>query len=538
MEVRFKAGETVLMRDWEELEELYGATDSTIDVPFGLTREMYEDLKEKELQIESINEDGVIYLQGYGQYNCSEAMLKYPGEASEVFVRWETKGNLDHYPKALSFVDRYEEQCALIGFEIFHMSPRYMWDILQFLFLPQPYSDEYVDSDAYNRAKNGEEGLVAYAASEITDHESLVEFLNQETAGYPAFFFIQDEDVNRLHGDLTEQLGYVEYAVHVDGVEEDHEFKVYYYGDNTVIVSNLSGNKIVRFLYFVLANRLAAHHTQEMDEAISSKNQEALFQAVEQVFITFEVDKQKADFKREIVKFKSFYQENEKGRTERRIRELTRNIKAMTENLIKSQRQLKEAQLHQIGLDKSSYDENLQMFLDNLVFYEDKITHLKVEQNVIYCQVVQPLQFFSQEEWDMVKFGLSGSENAKEIYEAVFGGEYTLYFEQGFILTYENSMSISRWRDHRKTRGIPNPHMERYDCWGDNQALIVKCLNEYDLTMAFAQIMSAIAGINVSDSPVFNQLAEYFDSYTDIPCLQNNTTGEMLTINQYLELVR
>lgn len=52
---------------------------------------------------------------------------------------------------------------------------------------------------------------------------------------------------------------------------------------------------------------------------------------------------------------------------------------------------------------------------------------------------------------------------------------------------------------------IANPHIKEYNCWGDNTDLIRACAESGDIVGMWAQIMSALSGIDFTDSSVCNR---------------------------------
>lgn len=545
VDMKFKPDETVVLKEWDELEATYGSPDGEIiNVPFGLTKEMYKDLSDQELKISSINEDGVIHVTGFPQYNISQEMIKYVGEESNYFVKWDIKDDVSKYPKASEFGDLYEEQCQLTGFDTMEnpIIPRYMWDNMKYLFLPQEFAKEYYESDAYAKCIHGAYGLVAYGSDKINSDEELKDFLSQETGGYHSMFVVIG-DMKEEWIPVLESLNYCA-AVFEEKqpfyAEEDHTMQVYYRDKKSIVVfSNMGGNQIVRSLYSIAAIIFGAHVTEDLMRGIIEKNQTAIYKAVEDIYATNEKLEKRIKFEQQMENLKDFYKKNERQAAERRVSQLANREREVMSSLRDIQANLREARLRILGLDQSDYDENLQMFLEQIEMYEDKIVELKVEGSQIFCQMVVPLAYWSDDEWNMVKCNLPGNSRGAALYKAIFEAKtYTLMFEQGFAITYNNEgrCGIDRWNGTTLTKGIPNPHMADYNCWGDNQALIVDALSKYDLTMAFAQIVSALSGINVSDSAVFSKLGEkyfYQERYFDIPCLKNNETGELITMNQF-----
>lgn len=86
--------------------------------------------------------------------------------------------------------------------------------------------------------------------------------------------------------------------------------------------------------------------------------------------------------------------------------------------------------------------------------------------------------------------------------------------------------------------GIPNPHHEFYDCWGDNTRNISKAIEEGNIMEACMCAYAATAGINLSDTSVFSKMLQYFrtagSTVLNKPCIINED-GSVITLRQYKE---
>lgn len=86
--------------------------------------------------------------------------------------------------------------------------------------------------------------------------------------------------------------------------------------------------------------------------------------------------------------------------------------------------------------------------------------------------------------------------------------------------------------------GIPNPHHEFYDCWGDNIRNISKAIEEGNVMEACMCAYAATAGINLSDTSVFSKMLQYFrnagSTTLNKPCIITED-GSVITLRQYKE---
>ena len=177
---------------------------------------------------------------------------------------------------------------------------------------------------------------------------------------------------------------------------------------------------------------------------------------------------------------------------------------------------------------------------ENILFFE--ISEGSKEVNLV---VRQPLLFFEDEEWEICGSNLleecrtDYDEKTAAIMDAIFTRKAQLTFEQGFCFTCKSPgyNIISDYEAIYKDRykyGIPNPHMREYDCWGDNKAKITNFLDEKKYDLAYTQIISAIAGINITDGAVMDKFMEYLNSsvYNNSYCITDMETGEVMTLKE------
>lgn len=89
------------------------------------------------------------------------------------------------------------------------------------------------------------------------------------------------------------------------------------------------------------------------------------------------------------------------------------------------------------------------------------------------------------------------------------------------------------------TRGLRNPHISEYNCWGTHKNYIRDSLERADYVQAYSQSVACISGLTLSDSPVMSRFFNYIEksSYANLPCLYLVETGTYISMNEYKQLV-
>lgn len=204
-------------------------------------------------------------------------------------------------------------------------------------------------------------------------------------------------------------------------------------------------------------------------------------------------------------------------------------------NKIKSLHEIEERLMGaRYGKDIEEQKNNI---IDMLYSNIDDIEYFKVNDGFLDAVVRQRLLYWDEDHFqELCENGFFFFENeklttlCKEIFEK---RSVTLLLLQGFTFHFSGSDFRSYSIDMEGKIGIPNPHMERYNCWGDNTSEIHRCLEYGDFLGAFAQIRSAIAGLNMYDPDVMREFKIYLaDEYTDNKCLLLSD-GRLISIQEY-----
>ena len=157
------------------------------------------------------------------------------------------------------------------------------------------------------------------------------------------------------------------------------------------------------------------------------------------------------------------------------------------------------------------------------------ITLMEAADDTLIFTMVQKLLYIDTHEYELCKeayLELAKKEGVAPIFDAICKQKATVIFEQGFQI---NGMNTVRRKIVDPKIGMPNPHIQGYDCWGGNEAEIVKFLRQEDFEMAYLQIKAAIASLKVCDSAVMNKFIGYLTIYENNKCIEILDTGEIMT---------
>ena len=153
----------------------------------------------------------------------------------------------------------------------------------------------------------------------------------------------------------------------------------------------------------------------------------------------------------------------------------------------------------------------------------------------------QELLFINDDDWNVVKEGfLSGQPYRRRgLVDAIFSRKCTVMFETGFFIDLRNC-TVNKYTLVSFTCGVPNPHIYGYNCWGDNLPHIRRALEEGKNDIAFEQIKSALAGVDVTDGAVMTEFCRILndEGFADIPCITDNETGKLMTVKEAKEFYK
>lgn len=231
-----------------------------------------------------------------------------------------------------------------------------------------------------------------------------------------------------------------------------------------------------------------------------------------------------------------------------------RNYETQLEQLELAEKDWVNAQnkVYAIKYSEDKVNETLEVLLKSL---SDKIRYIGYasDRNQLRIFADNTLQFF---DGNKIKTYLSNPRSTLRtapihvinlFIEAFIKRTVTLHMNVGFKIDIKTGdISVLKLNEISAAQalvqgrdGIPNPHHEYYNCWGENRRLIANAVQEGNLADAVMIAYAATAGINLSDTPVFTKLLDGVKGsletyYREIPYIEKD--GKRLTITEYRQL--
>lgn len=176
----------------------------------------------------------------------------------------------------------------------------------------------------------------------------------------------------------------------------------------------------------------------------------------------------------------------------------------------------------------------------------DNITYARLESGYLYMRYRTPLLYWDEDVFKILRESsnnnpLRPDNTAKQqLIDDIFSTRrVVLWFDSAFRYNltnpgFERRILENDFSDVPTAKGLPNPHHYYYNCWGDNEPMIIEAQNKGDNVIAFAQIFAAIAGINLSDNIVLDKfIRDEWSAFKRIKCLELKETNEFISIEAY-----
>lgn len=512
----FSVGQKVLFKTWEEMKAEYGVNEcGDIQTPFTFVPNMDEEInRDRVFTISTIDEsDGEVTFEEQvcdngDAYHYHVAMIK---PVPEDFVKKEIK------------------------LTKWHMDKRDYDELVKNTNLTLSMSGTEECTTGYSVALRGlllgtGRAIVIRCGHSNQKPNDMFEYLNS------AF---HDIGVVVLYNKTPEEIdAYLNYAKEKGG----NTFKIGTYAACTV------GKSMVAFgarrtmendEFFVdflskLHDIFGIETEPEIYEHLVSNNAEAgVAKIVEFISVAKEMERRK-EFENEVSKIEHTLVNGRKNSIKNKIEHKENEIESYERELYNLYSQLREHQKELAYLLYTEAGKDASGFTDIVLADYDSITKLRVEDNNIYFVIKQPLLFFNDPDWNSLREEtLRNYRSRKYIIDAIFTRKATVLFEQGVRIKL-GSCSVERWGHNLEYRcGIPNPHIEGWNCWGDNRSKIEYALRMANYDIAYTQIKSAFAGINLTDTPVLRRFCEYMEEgYSGVKCITDMETGIVMEIEE------
>lgn len=223
-----------------------------------------------------------------------------------------------------------------------------------------------------------------------------------------------------------------------------------------------------------------------------------------------------------------------------------RNVSGFMNQLESSYQKIKQLNKDILFLDKDSLNANANEFFETILENIDNIEDLSINGLILTMRIIVPFAFFDDDDVPCVLDNLLSdcrTADVEEIVTDVLNRKVILLIDQGVYIDFANNTVCrsNNWDEYSyrgedtKMRGVPNPHIFFHNCWDMNKVYIKNYMEENNYVLAFEQIKSALAGVNITEGPTTNPWMRNFHRWSHIHCLQNPETGELYNFEEYLE---
>lgn len=214
------------------------------------------------------------------------------------------------------------------------------------------------------------------------------------------------------------------------------------------------------------------------------------------------------------------------------IEELLTTYKRKLEEIKNLQNQILVYQMHKNNDVTDKKVNELINFLDN---NNNILDYTCLEQGVLSLVVKSKLIYYDKEACKKVL------ENTKSNYsEIIYSTLYDIFVKQNAYITCIQGVTLG---NHHLSAFVdttapfvPNPHLQAYNCWGDNEHNIIKAISDGDYIVAITQVQAAISSLNFLDAPVLRAFIRYLNSpntgYNTTKCITDNN-GNTYTFTEY-----
>ena len=274
---------------------------------------------------------------------------------------------------------------------------------------------------------------------------------------------------------------------------------------------------------------------------------------------------------REITQAMERYQRQARDRFQRDERHAQENIENLESQLSGYYTQLRDTQLKLLGFDLGTNDE----FQENINYWLAKQNLLMVipherdysirawsPVNNYDAELVETLlkskrSPFWHKEMDIARNkGINehdprfdnlckGSNQYVQELRQVFND---IFLDCKYILFFENEVRVTErgpqtWHlEVPYTKGCPNPHLEQYNCYGNNAREITKALTNNDHIIVLEQTIQCIGSINFADGTVFHdwltRIRQHDAKYWSTQCIETPDGSERYSFETLCQKIR
>lgn len=518
--MEFKVGDRVRFKTWEEMKTEFGLNGGSIACKFHFTPEMDNLIdREREYLITGIRDEKITFEDLPRTYSYSEDMIKLADECTE-----EKSNNL--LWKKLT-IDLFKED--FLGGRIYHSVSSRGKGVLNLigaiaLKTIAESSEDYkarIETCTYN---NNARVLYDHFCSNSNEYKLII--LRNDDYTSRRLEFLDEK--------LMSQFGIT--------VLREGENYLFLYGESSNLILCLcdkdgfsySDTWIKDCIELIIEKFPFAKDETLNQLLLEDKHKEAIdyitnyYNSCQELMKRNKFDRflRVIEKKEKEEKENNFY--NEIERKQNRISELESDLERAYINLKETKKALALYQFTNQGEVISDFIEVLNNNYNDIVAY-------KYDGSRIYMHYKQQLLFINDDDWNVIKEGFLSerSRTIRGFVDAIFSRKCTVMFETGFFIDLHDCYA-KNYPFVDFTCGVPNPHIHGFDCWGDNRPHICRALEEGKNDIAFEQIKSALAGVDVTDGAVMSEFCRFLnnENLANIPCITDNETGKLMTVRE------
>lgn len=568
-ERKFKENDYVVVKKWDDLVEEFGMIDpesvreqmrndedcywdeekisaynpEIINVPWGARRQMIDELVDMGLmRVKGYGEDGSVQLESDTYIDSiipEEILLLVSEDEVRNYIFWLNKKD-DDFQRPSYVFDRGDGLLDYMGITDTPIN-----------FIGEDRGDvliSYFYAASTLRTVDFNAGVTEYLS-----HKHEVGFyafrgISSRRKSYLLVDTVEDsteEGKENLISDWKDK-GWEE-------VEVSHEevFKIFSHPVQKGITIFLNGRqedyKKNFEIYELIMQIISMVHGNTMEDVldlVAKRDRTETMNAIRKIFS--ETDEQYKRIKKQIdiENFLKIAAEGQKTVLEKAVQSNQQRVDSYEANFREALNALKKSKERLFGYlhmrDDSQFEETREM----LNMMGDDLSDFKCDREGKWFSfaIVQPLLYWDDEIYERLEdddyFENKITSEMKSVFDKIFKTrEYTLYLKQGVRIELNNNRPIALQDVVEEDKYMPNPHLYRYDCWGENKPNLTEAISNRDYMAIFSLVRSAIAGIALYDSAVMDTFCEYCDErFDDQKCIKVPGKDELISFDEACEM--
>lgn len=368
-----------------------------------------------------------------------------------------------------------------------------------------------------------------------------------------AFFIVNDEIFDRVVSRTAENTyGFeiVDYPEELKMPLKSVTYKVAVFkkNDRFIYICNVKCDQLVFNSAIFFFDQIGKPLSEEAKQALLNRDKVKYY---EDIFKDIEAIAAKIDEKKRLEMFNAFQSQFQGiivGPLKSQLNAAQENYDNATKRVRDYMQQIQELRSRIFYLEHGVEDGESE-FVDFIKDIKDNIVSIRVYGGSIELCIRTFLTYWDDDLWEIYRKSDSGfrslSDTNKIMLDNIFKNRsLKLLIEQKFKLDFasQRAKKITSYEEDEGTRGIPNPHIHEYDCWGTHDPHIIENISNGNYIQAYSQCVACISGITLDDSAVMNRFIEYvassYSCYNHRPCLYDVESGEYMTMNEYREKIK